>query len=151
MAQKAEKMLLKIINEWLCNAQLFPKVRIIDKSVSDVRIRIRFSFESSFDIRILLQTHYLDGYPTGKPVMIISGLHQRYAWTGLQIFWIRTPAASNRIRSLVFLPVAGTGLDLDFVLTEKTLLVVYFTDIQPHSNRSRIPCNIQTGVGFLGF
>jgi len=30
MAQKAEKMLLKIINEWLCNVQLFPKVWIIE-------------------------------------------------------------------------------------------------------------------------
>jgi len=26
MAQKAEKILLKIINEWLCNVQLFPKI-----------------------------------------------------------------------------------------------------------------------------
>jgi len=66
-------------------------------------------------------------------------VHQRCAWTGFRIFRIRTPAASNRIRSLVFLPVAGPGLDLDFVLTEKTLLVVHFTDIQPDSNRSRIP------------
>ena len=62
--------------------------------------------------------------------------HQRCAWTGFRIFWIRALAASNRIRRLVFLPVAGS--ELDFVLTEKTLLVVYFTDIQPDSNRSRI-------------
>ena len=42
--------------------------RIIDKSVSDIRIRILFPFESSFcHIRIRLQTHYLAGYPTGKP------------------------------------------------------------------------------------
>ena len=39
---------------------------------------------------------------------------------------------------MVFLPVAGSGLDLDFALTEKTLLVVYFVDIQPDSNSSPI-------------
>ena len=53
--------------------------------------------------------------------------------------WLRSQAASDRVRSLVFLPVAGFGLDLDFVLAEKTLLVVYFLIF----NR------IQTGVGFL--
>ena len=54
--------------------------RNIDKSFSDVRISIRFTFESSFwisvsgckltilpDIRIRLQTDYPAGYPTGKP------------------------------------------------------------------------------------
>ena len=60
------------------------------------------------------------------------------AWTGFRIFWFQTPASSNRIRIVVFLPVAGSGLDLDFALTEKTLLVVYFVDIQPDSNSSRI-------------
>jgi len=38
------------------------------------------------------------------------------------IFLVRTPAASNGIRSEVFFPVAGSGFDLDFVFTEKTLL-----------------------------
>jgi len=32
-AQKAEKMLLKIINEWLCNVWLFPKVWILEISI----------------------------------------------------------------------------------------------------------------------
>jgi len=43
--------------------------RNIDKSVSDIRIRIRFPFESSFwiSVHIQLQTHYPAGYPTGKP------------------------------------------------------------------------------------
>jgi len=53
MAQKAEKMYLKIMNELLCNVQLLPKSlnpRNIEKSVSDIRIRVRFSFESSFCI-----------------------------------------------------------------------------------------------------
>jgi len=34
---------------------------------------------------------------------------QRCAWTGFRIFWIRTPAASNKIRSEVIFPVAGSG------------------------------------------
>jgi len=38
-------------------------------------------------------------------------------------FLDRTPAASNRIRSEVFFPVAGSGLDLDFVFTEKNVSV----------------------------
>jgi len=53
-------------------------------------------------------------------------------------FWIRPPTASNRIRSEVIFPVAGSGLDLDFVFTEKTLLVLCLTYIFPDSNRSRI-------------
>jgi len=38
MAQKAEKMLLKIINEWLCNVQLLPKVWILEKLIKAFRI-----------------------------------------------------------------------------------------------------------------
>ena len=38
MAQKAEKKLLKIINEWLCNVQLFPKVWILQISIKTFRI-----------------------------------------------------------------------------------------------------------------
>ena len=49
------------------------------------------------------------------------GMHmQRCVWTGFGIFWIWTPAASNRIRSEVFFAVAR----VDFVFTEKMLLVV---------------------------
>jgi len=53
MVQKAEKMLLKITNEWLCivHCATFSKSlnpRNISKSVPDIRIRIRFPFESSF-------------------------------------------------------------------------------------------------------
>jgi len=33
MAQEAEKMLLKIINEWLCNVELFPEVCILEISI----------------------------------------------------------------------------------------------------------------------
>jgi len=53
-----------------------------------------------------------------------AGMHQWYAWTGFGIFWIRTPVASNRIRSEVFFAVAGVGMDLDFVFSEQTVLVV---------------------------
>jgi len=54
---------------------------------------------------------------------------QRCAWTGFWIFWNRTLAASNRIRSEVFFPFVGSGLDLDFVFTNKTLLFVWLTYI----------------------
>ena len=44
-------MLVKIINEWLCNPNPYP-----------VHVWKQF-----WDIRIRLQTHYPAGYPTGKP------------------------------------------------------------------------------------
>jgi len=49
-------------------------------------------------------------------------VHQRFAWTGFWIFWIQTPAASNRIRSEVFFPVAG--LDLVFTKINITVCLV---------------------------
>jgi len=49
MTQKAEKMLLKIMNATFSKS-LNP--RNIDKSLSDIRIRIRFPFESSFWISL---------------------------------------------------------------------------------------------------
>jgi len=55
MAQKTQKMILKIINEWLRNVQLFPKVRILEILIKAFRIsgfRIRFRFESSFWISL---------------------------------------------------------------------------------------------------
>jgi len=84
MEQKAEKMLLKIINEWLCNVQLFPKVWILEIS------RKRFGYpgpvpvsKQFLDIRIRLQTHYPAGYPTGKPdsdhLCCVSHYHIRSA------------------------------------------------------------------------
>ena len=46
--QKPEKMLPKILNEWLCNVQLFPRVWFVEilRKVSDIRIRV--PFECSF-------------------------------------------------------------------------------------------------------
>jgi len=54
-------------------------------------------------------------------------------------FWIRTPAASNRIKSEAFHAAAGVGLDLDFVFADKTLLFVCFTYIY----------TVSEGVGLL--
>jgi len=53
-------------------ATFFKSLNLQDivKSVSDIRFRNRFLFESSFWIsvfRIRLQTHYPAGYPNGKP------------------------------------------------------------------------------------
>jgi len=67
----------------------------------------------------------------------VSG-HQGCAWTGFLIFWIRNPAASNRIRSEPSFALAGAGLD--FVLTESTMLVVGLTYIYLESSRTRIAC-----------
>jgi len=56
MAQKAEKMLLNEDNKWMSMQRAtFSKSlnpRNIDKSVSDIRVRIRFPFESSFMISV---------------------------------------------------------------------------------------------------
>jgi len=63
-------MLLKIINEWLCNVQLFPKVWNLEISIKVFRISGSLSgsrLKAVLDIRIRLQTHYPSGYPTGKP------------------------------------------------------------------------------------
>ena len=48
------------------------------------------------------------------------------------------PAASNKIGTKVLLPVAGSGLDLDFVFNEKMLLVIPLICLYPCSSRSRI-------------
>jgi len=50
---------------------------------------------------------------------------------------MRTPAASNRIRSEVFFAVVGARFDLDFMFAENMLLVLCST---PESIRSRIDC-----------
>ena len=71
------------------------------------------------------------------PAMMAT-IAQGCAWTGFLIFWIRSPTASNRIRSEVFFAIAGARVD--FVFAEKTLLVLCFTYIYAESNRSRIAC-----------
>jgi len=48
-------------------------------------------------------------------------MHQRCAWTEFWTFWIRSPVASNSIRSEVLFPLAGSGLD--FVFTEENITV----------------------------
>jgi len=75
------------------------------------------------------------------------------------IFWIRTPAASNRIRREVFFAVVRAELDLDFVFFEIQVLCLIF--IYAESNKSRIASvylvpdpvsigtgNLQTRIGF---
>ena len=72
--------------------------------------------------------------------------YQRCVWTGFWIFWIRTQAASNRIRSEVFFAVAWYGLDLYFVFTEKnvagSLLDLYFPRLKQESD-----CLVLVGTG----
>jgi len=78
---------------------------------------------------------------------------QRCALTGFGIFWIRIPAASNRIRSEVFFPVAGSGLELDFVFTEKNVAVC-LVDIYLPGRKQESDClhgswyRIRIGFGF---
>jgi len=57
MAQKAEKMLPKILNDWLCNVQFLPrvwilKIRIKAFQISGSRSDIRFPFQESFWISV---------------------------------------------------------------------------------------------------
>jgi len=56
-----------IINEWLRNMQLFPKIWILEISKKAFRISASGSrLIAVLDIRIRLQTHYPAGYPTDK-------------------------------------------------------------------------------------
>jgi len=43
MAQKAEKMLQKILNEWLCNVQLLPRAWILEISRQAFQISLSVS------------------------------------------------------------------------------------------------------------
>jgi len=69
MAHMAEKMLLNEDNKCvIVQCATFYKSlnpRNINKSVSDIRIRIRFPFQSRFWISV--SGYYPAGYPTGKP------------------------------------------------------------------------------------
>jgi len=62
----------------------------------------------------------------------VYGLDSGFFGSGLLL-----PSIGSGVR---FFAVAGAGLDLDFVFTEKTLLVVCFTYINAESNKSRIAC-----------
>ena len=69
MAQKADKLLLKIINKCLCNVQFFQK----SESSKYQEKYFRYSdphpvpvSNQFLDIRIQLQAHYAAGCPTGK-------------------------------------------------------------------------------------
>ena len=56
MAQKAEKMLLKIMNEWLCNVQLFPKVWILETSIKVFQMP---SVKRNFWLAKFLTSHHV--------------------------------------------------------------------------------------------
>ena len=58
---------MKIINEWVWNVQLFPKVWTLEISIKAFLISVSGSrLKAVLDIRIRLQTHYPAGYPTAK-------------------------------------------------------------------------------------
>jgi len=70
MTQKAEKMLLEVINEWLCNVQLFRKVWILEIFIKAFRISGSESgsrLKAVFGYPYPVATHYPASYPTGKP------------------------------------------------------------------------------------
>jgi len=86
MAQNAEKMLLNEDNKWMSMQRAtFSKSlnpRNIDKSVSDIQIRIRFLFESSFRISVsgCKLTILLDIQPANR-IVIISGAQQEISFS----------------------------------------------------------------------
>jgi len=104
MAQKAEKMYLKIINELLCNVQLLPK-----KSESSKYREKRFGYPDPCPVLVWKQflyiwiwfrIHYLAGYPTGKPdsdhlwkepVLVLIGVINVETLSGflLPSFWMK--------------------------------------------------------------
>ena len=100
MAQKAEKMLLKIMNEYDCAIVIATMIvqcatfskslnpRNIDKTVSDIRVLIRFSFESSFWISGCKLTILPDIQPANR-IGIISAVYQRLAQCALPYFAIQ--------------------------------------------------------------
>ena len=80
MAQKAEKKLLIYYNKWMIteyttfSENLNP--RNIDKSISDIRIHIRFSFESSVWISVSgYKLAILPDIQSASRIMIISGVY----------------------------------------------------------------------------
>jgi len=109
MAQKAEKMLLNEDNKWMSMQRAtFSKSlnsRNIDKSVSDIRIRIRFPFESSF--RIYVSGCKLTILPDIQPanqIVIISTLHcymKRCCWG---VFSARYTISKGVFQKKIFLP-----------------------------------------------
>jgi len=89
--------------------------------------------------------------PTSFPLeSLIIGFptYQRYAWTVFWIFWARTPAASNKIRSEVFFPVAGSdgfGFCVYWKNVTSCLLDLYLPRLKQESDCLNQAC---TGSGF---
>jgi len=104
------------------------------------RLLLPPKLKSGFGCGSVFSQIFHSGFGSGSERKDQSRLRtpDRWGWTGLWTFWIRTPAASNRIKSEVFSAAPGSGLDL--VFAEKMLLVVCLTYIKPESNRIRIAC-----------
>jgi len=68
MAQKAEKMLLKIMNEWLCNVQLFPQAWILEISTKPFRISV-----SGSHLKAVFGYPYPVARSPANRIVIISG------------------------------------------------------------------------------
>jgi len=138
MAQKAEKMLLKIINEWLCDAfykslQLFPKVWILELSIKVFRIPGSVSsslFESSFWICVSCckLTILPDIQPVNRTVIISATLSQERALI---------PAFSSREIALVQMRAIGSHFiifPLPAVISGISILGLYCDGIQLGKN-----------------
>jgi len=115
MAQKAENMLPKIILEWLCNVQLFPRVWILEMSRKAFRISSSESgvkrnfwlakFLTSLHVRMHRVTFYISDT---DQILIISGVQTFTLWRQPTIEITRNAhsvsACSRRIYTGVFLP-----------------------------------------------
>jgi len=119
----------------MCNFFQKSDPRNIDKSVSDIQIRIRFLFVSCFGLKAVF------GYPYPFANLLSCRISYRQTrdehWTGLGLDWIRTIANFVKFGSdqdCKSLPNLGTRLDLDWVnakemqhfCCEKTEFFQYF-------------------------
>ena len=60
----------------------------------------------------------------GNPHLVVKCSVPKVCMDWIFDFLDPAPAASNRIMSEVFIPLSGSGLDLDLCLLKKTLLFV---------------------------
>ena len=104
------------------------------RSNAQSRIALHAPETSAQEKRVGIEPWHWTGLPNNcRP----TAYQRRCAWTGFWIFWIRIPAASNRIRSEVFFPVAGSG-GFGFCVYWKDV-TVWLGDIYlPGLNRSRM-------------
>ena len=98
MAQKAEDMLLNEDNKWkIVQCATFSKSlnpRNIDKSVSDIRIRIRFPFENNFRISVCgCKPPILPDIQPANRIVIIYAVREMvcFFWCEIKIFFFHEP------------------------------------------------------------